>query len=89
MPYQSKNLVIRSKKLLNPCQSKKNEKGIKGYFPGNVKTTIAYELLSQYPVKDKTKFKYLHNLVYFNRCIDVNWKDKYAGETDRKITEKR
>ena len=39
-------------------------------------------------VKGKTKFEHQYNFVNFSKCSDVNCKDRYIGETDRRITER-
>ena len=43
---------------------------------------------TQFPVKDKTKFKHQHNITYFSKCPEIDCKETYIGETDRRIQER-
>ena len=63
---------------------------LKKSIPSNVKTCITYEgkkLSTQFPVKDRTKFKHRNNMVYFSHCPNVTYNKTFVGETDRKIKE--
>ena len=58
-----------------------------------MKTYITYEatkLLTQFPVKDGTKFEHRHNIynVYFSFCPNVTCNKTHVGETDRRIKER-
>ena len=60
-------------------------------IPSNVKTCITCEstkLSTQFSVKDRTKFEYRHNIVYFSRCPDVTCNATHVRETDRRIKER-
>ena len=68
----------------------KMKKQLKKRIPSNVKTCITYEgtkLSTQFPVKDRTKFEYRHNIVYFSCCPNVTCNETCVGETDRRIKE--
>ena len=43
---------------------------------------------SCFSIKDKTKFKHQHDLVYCVKCTEPSCRDNYVGETDRRITER-
>ena len=67
------------------------EKQLKKSILSDMKTYITYEctkLSAQFPVKNRTKFKHRHNIVYFSRCPNVTCNETYVGETDRSINER-
>ena len=43
---------------------------------------------SCFSIKDKTKFKHQHDLVYCVKCTEPSCRDNYVGETGRRITER-
>ena len=67
------------------------KKQLKKSIPSNVKTCITYEgtkLLTQFPVKDRTKFEHRRNIVYFSCCPNVTCNETYVGEPDKRIKER-
>lgn len=49
------------------------------------KDCIIYEgikLSTRFPVKDRTKFEYIHKVVYFSHCPNVTCNERYVGETN-------
>ena len=64
------------------------KKQLKKSIPPNVKTYITYKgtkFSTKFPVKDRTKFEHRHQIVYFISCPNVNYKETYVEETDRRI----
>ena len=56
----------------------------------NVKTMVTYQskkLASKFPAKDKIDFQHQNNVVYYEKCLNPNYKDDYIGETDRRVIE--
>ena len=69
----------------------KMKRRLKKSIPSNVKTCITCEgtkFLTQFPVKDRTKFEHRHNIVYFSRRPNVTCNETYVAETDRRIRER-
>ena len=38
-------------------------------------------------MKDRTKFEHRQNIVYFCRCPNITYHERYMGQADRKIKE--
>ena len=61
------------------------------HLPNNVKTQVKFtgqNLSTQFNVKDRTKFEYKHNVIYFGKCPEQNCTDNYLGESARRISER-
>ena len=67
------------------------KKQLKKVLPDNVKTMVAYQskkLGCKYPVKNKIDSQHQNNVVYCGECPNLNCKDDYIGETDRRVIER-
>ena len=81
LPYQG-DIDTGLTKLLKQSLNK--------YLPNNVKTQVTFtgqKLGTQFNVKDKTKFEYRHDVIYFCKCPEQNCTDNYLGESARRISE--
>ena len=79
LPYQG-DIDTGLTKLLKQSLNK--------YLPNNVKTQVTFtgqKLGTQFNVKDKTKFEYRHDVIYFCKCPEQNCTDNYLGESARRI----
>ena len=43
------------------------------------------KLSSKFQIKDKTKFKHMHNIVYHGKCCDKSCNSHYGGQTKCRI----
>ena len=60
-------------------------------LPNNVKTRITYtsrNLGTKFQIKDLTKNQHEHDLIYYSKCPEPNFKEDYLGETGRRIIER-
>ena len=46
------------------------------------------KLASKFPVKDQVKFQHQNTVVYYGKCPNVNCKEDYIGETERRLLER-
>ena len=46
------------------------------------------KLSAKLDLKDRTKFQHKNNIVYYGKCLNINYKNDYVGETDRRSLEK-
>ena len=82
VPYQGK----KGDYVINPMK-----KIMKCLLPTNIVTKMAYvgnKLGTSFCVKDVTKFKHNHDIIYQDRCPEIACNDRYLGETDCKISER-
>ena len=59
-------------------------------LPEHTKLEITFtgkKLNSCFSIKDKTRFKHQHDLVYYVKCTEPSCRGNYPGETGRRITE--
>ena len=58
------------------------------HLPNNMKTQVRFtgqNLSTRFNVKDRTKFEYRHDVVYFGKCPEQNCTDNYLNEYFRRI----
>ena len=61
----------------------------KEYIVKRVEDSITFsKLSSKFQIKDETKFKHMHNIVYHGKCHDKSCNSHYGGQTKCRI-EKR
>ena len=51
-------------------------------------TFTCQKLITQFNVKDRTKFEHKHYVIYFSTCPVQNCSDNYLGESARRISER-
>ena len=59
------------------------------HLPNNMKTQVRFtgqNLRTQFIVKDRTKFEYRHDVVYFDKCPEQNCADNYLSKSSRRIS---
>ena len=90
-------LVRKVKISLNQCGLKgKNiiksiNNNIQRILPNNVKTRITYtgrKLGTKIQIKDLTKNRHEHDLIYYSKCTEPNCDKDYLGETRRRMIER-
>ena len=60
-------------------------------LPSKLKTMVTYQgtkLSTKFNIKDQTKFQHKNNIVYDGKCPNINYKNDYVGETDRRSIER-
>ena len=88
--YQKKHM------LLLPYQGDKGigltkplKRTLNKHPPHNVKTQVRFtgqNFSTQFNVKDRTKFEYRHDVVYFGKCPEHNCADNYLSKSSRRIS---
>ena len=64
---------------------------LKRILPDNVKTRVTYtgqKLSTKLQIKDKTKDRHKHDLVYYSKCPEPTCNEDCLGETGRRIIER-
>ena len=82
LPYQGDIGIGLTKSL---------KRNLDKHLPNNVKTQVTFtcqKLITQFNVKDRTKFEHKHYVIYFRTCPEQNCSDNYLGESARRISER-
>ena len=67
------------------------KKDLSKALPSKVKIMVTYQgtkLSAKLNLKDRRKFQHKSNMVYYGKCLNINYKNDYVGETDRRSLEK-
>ena len=82
----TKNLALSYQDAWGELQIKLLKKKLKYQLPNSIACQITY-VSSHFIIKDKTKFRHQHYLVYLSISPGNNCNDNYIGETPRRISE--
>ena len=82
LPYQGDICIGLTKSL---------KRNLDKHLRNNVKTQVTFtgqKPSTQFNVKDRTKFKHKHDVIYFGKCPEQNCTDNYLGESAWRISDR-